>query len=417
MRQLRLILLFLSIILISDIHSQSLRIAVLSDLHFLSPRLIDNGEALSNYEARTGRKVVVLHEVLQKVIDEILVGEFDAIFITGDLTNHGERDSHIDLIQLLTPLKNQGIKIFVVPGNHDVNIPNSVSYIGDTPKLVESITDNQFMSLYNSFGYNNMIMKDRNSLSYLAEIDKSTWLLALDTNLYKEYEKSSISRGRISSETMEWVLDILEEAKSKGITVLGMMHHGLVEHLPYQSTFFSDYLIDDWEMNARILANAGLRVVFTGHFHANDVTSFTTPEGNTVFDVETGSLAQYPFPYRIINLIGNTLDIETHFISEVESEPNLTDRFMKIHERIARSAISNRIKSMGMSLPNETSEVLVELLTRMSVLHAAGDEEISPDTYKIIQRFAKVMDDDNFDPSTFSIDYPPSDNKLKIELR
>ena len=77
------------------------------------------------------------------------------------------------------------------------------------------------------------------------------------------------------------------------------MHHGLVEHMLYQSTLMPDYLIDDWKNNAEILADSGLKVIFTGHFHSNDITLLTTHKGNKIYDIETGSLAGYPFPYRL----------------------------------------------------------------------------------------------------------------------
>ncbi|HBK33264.1 MAG TPA: metallophosphoesterase, partial [Porphyromonadaceae bacterium] len=60
----------------------------------------------------------------------------------------------------------------------------------------------------------------------------------------------------------------------------GMMHHGLVEHMPYQAVFFGDYLVDGWQDAAQQLADRGLKVVFTGHFHSNDVSSFTSSAGN-----------------------------------------------------------------------------------------------------------------------------------------
>ena len=71
---------------------------------------------------------------------------------------------------------------------------------------------------------------------------------------------------------MEWAFSVLREAEAKGIIVLGMMHHGLVEHMPYQSAFFPAYLVEEWELHAELLADAGMPLIFTGHFHSNDNT-------------------------------------------------------------------------------------------------------------------------------------------------
>lgn len=416
MKKIFLFVLLLSVRL-SIIYSQDIKIAVISDIHYLSSQLVSKGEALARYEESTGRNVMVNHEVLDKTLAEIKDQNVDVLLITGDLTNRGEKQSHIELIEKLNPLKQHGIRIMIIPGNHDINTSNSKSYIGDRAENVSSVSPQEFIDLYKSFGYDQSVMRDKNSLSYVAELDETTWLLALDTNLYDEYKSGYTSAGRIDAETMKWVLNVLDEAQKRGITVVGMMHHGLVEHLPYQSTFFADYLIEDWQNRAQQLADAGLKVMLTGHFHANDITVYTSSSGNRIYDIETGSLAQYPFPYRILKLNDGVLSVDTYKIESVPSEPQLQKKYLSMHEALARRAVSNRLKKIGMPLSQESMSALIDLLTRMSVLHAAGDEKISEDTYSIIERFAKVMDDDDFDASSFSIDFPPSDNKLTINLK
>ncbi len=396
---------------------QPLKIAVVSDIHFMSSQLAVEGSALSEYEKSTTRNVKTLHEVLNKAISEIIDEEVDILLISGDITNHGEKQSHLDFIEKIKPLKDKGVKVFVIPGNHDINIPNPKSYIGSKVETVRSVSPKEFVSLYNSYGYEQSIDRDDNSLSYVVELNQSTWLLALDTNLYDRYDTAYTSAGQIKPETMKWTLGVLDKAQEQSITVIGMMHHGLVEHLPYQSTFFSDYLIRDWRSNAQLLADAGLKLMLTGHFHANDVTLLTSSKGNVIYDIETGSLAHYPFPYRIMTLDEKTLSIETNLIDSVSSEPNLQNKHLKRHEEFSKKVVSNRLKSIGVPLSGDVKKALTDLLTRMSVLHAVGDEVISEDTYQIIKKYADTMGDDNFDISIFSIDFPPSDNNLVIKLR
>lgn len=409
-------LLFLTVY-IGSVSAQSIKIAVVSDIHFLSSNLVNSGEALSKFEQSTGRDVVVLHEVLDKAFSEIVAEKVDILLIPGDLTNHGERESHKDLVLKLDNLVKQGVRVMVVPGNHDINIPNAKSYIGKSSAPVESISEEEFVSLYSDYGYNKTISRDQSTLSYLAEIDSKTWLLAFDTNLHREYINSSISAGRISTQTMDWALSVLKNAKTKGITVIGMMHHGLVEHLPYQSTFFSDYLIENWEYNSTLLADAGLQVMFTGHFHANDISLYTSPKGNKIYDIETASMASYPFSYRIAELNDKTISLDTHLIDSVASEDDLQNRYRKVFEEKSKSSISSRLKGMKIPLSEDANDAIVDLLTRMSLLHVLGDESIDGDTYKLIERFADVMGDDSFDISRFTLDFPPSDYTLTIELK
>lgn len=394
----------------------TIKIAVISDIHFLSDQLIDEDEAYQAYVQATGRNVGELHLIFDHVIDEIIKEKPDVLFIAGDLTNHGELQSHIDLIKKLEKIKNAGISVFVIPGNHDINIPDSKAYTGQKSTPVSSISKDEFAKLYDSFGFGTAALRDENSLSYCAAIDQNHWLLAFDTNRYAEHTTSSITGGRILSETLNWALEILYQAEKKGITVLGMMHHGLVEHMPYQSAFFSDYLIDDWEKQATVLSDAGLKVVFTGHFHANDITQFISADGSSLYDIETGSLAQYPFPYRILNLYGNELSVTSHFVDKTAKLTDIQNKYRKKLEKISHRMIASKIKNLNIPISEEVKQPLIDLLVKMSLLHVAGDEQMDDEVLHLVENFAKATGDDDFDAKNFSLDFYPSDNNLTIVL-
>ena len=71
----------------------------------------------------------------------------DLLLISGDLTHHGERQSHLDLVTDLLSLEKEGVRVLVVPGNHDINIPNAVAYRGDKSFRLESVTKDEFVAL------------------------------------------------------------------------------------------------------------------------------------------------------------------------------------------------------------------------------------------------------------------------------
>ncbi len=395
---------------------QSLKIAVISDTHFLSTKLISPGAALHIFETSTGRNTKDLHQVLNQVFSELKKHQPDILLITGDITNNGERDSHIDFTAKLKPLAEHGTRIFVVPGNHDVNVPNAKAYVGDKSTASSGISAEEFEQIYAPYGYADATRQDTTSLSYLAELNDSTWLLSIDSNKHKEYTTTTISGGRILPETMRWSLDILQEAKSKGILVLGMMHHGLVEHMPYQSTFMPNYLIDNWERNAEILADNGLQIMFTGHFHSNDITLLTTPKGNTIYDIETGSLAGYPFPYRLMTLQNNKLNIESFFVDSLPGKPHLQDEYRIKAEKIARSVAQSKIESMSLPIPAKMKSAVIDLIVKMQILHMKGDEKMDAEMLKMIEQLSDLMGDPDADFSSFSLDFPPADNFLEIAL-
>lgn len=397
--------------------SEPLKIAVISDVHFLASSIAKPSPALDKYEVATGRHLPDLHAALDKALYEIEAAKTDVLLVSGDMTNHGEKESYLGFIEKLKPLRERGMRVFVVPGNHDINVPDAKAFMGDKPAATQSISAEEFTTLYASFGYADAIKKDTASLSYLAALNDSLWLLCFDTNRYAEYKTSSISGGRILPQTLTWSLEVLREAKEKNITVFGMMHHGLVEHMPYQSAFFSSYLIDEWKHNAEILADAGLKVVFTGHFHANDVTLLTTSAGNPIYDVETGSLSQYPFPYRLMAFDGRSLAIDTHFIESIPKTPDLQEKYRLKMQTFARKTINARIRRMGFPIPHDTREALLELLVQMSILHAHGDEQLDEATRKTIREVATVFDNEELDIESFQLDFPPADNRLTINLR
>ena len=395
--------------------SGSTKIAVLTDIHFLSPELASPGKALSLYETTTGRTIEDLQSVLEVVFADILREEIDILLITGDITNHGEQKSHFDFIEKLKPLKEAGIRIFVTPGNHDINIPDAKRYVGDQVLPVQSVTANEFAELYEAFGYNEAISRDAASLSYLAEISDSTWLMSIDTNRYDEHTTTSITGGRIKPETMNWMLDILEEARQRDIVVLGMMHHGLVEHMPFQNTFFSEYLIENWQTISESLADAGLKIIFTGHFHSNDITLRKSARGNIIYDVETASLAHYPFAYRIMSLTNSDLSIDSRFVTEIPINYNLEEEYLNRLEKITFRIAESKLNNLGLPLPPQLKAVLTEMIVKLNLTHVRGDEMVDEEMLELIMSLSAILGNE-VEPEEYTLDFPPMDNKLIIEF-
>jgi hypothetical protein len=250
----------------------------------------------------------------------------------------------------------------------------------------------------------------------LAEIDQDTWLLAIDTNRYDEYDSGYISAGRIRQGTMQWILNILTEADNKGIRILGMMHHGLIEHMSLQSTFFPEYLVEDWKENADMLAEAGLEIVFTGHFHSNDISLRTTASGKTIYDVQTASLSQFPFAYRIMKLSDRSISIDTKFITSIPGNENLEEEYKRKLESATRRAAVSKLKDLAIPMSEEMKKVLSDLIVKLNIAHVKGDEKEDPEIMSAVKSFALLLGNDT-EEVDFSFDFPPEDNKLVIEFR
>ncbi|HPR20700.1 MAG TPA: metallophosphoesterase, partial [Proteiniphilum sp.] len=393
MRTLHLLFLFLTVITTAcnPVSADSLKIALLSDIHLLSSKLYDNGEALAAYEQVSGRQFDDQEMVLEQVLRNLRQEEPDLLLISGDLTHHGEQLSHLDLVAVLHSLEKEGVRVLVVPGNHDINIPNAVAYRGDKKLPVESVTKDEFVALYESFGYGEALYRDEASLSYVATLDSQHWLLCFDSNRYEEHTTGSITAGRIKEQTREWALSVLRDAEEKGITVLGMMHHGLVEHMPYQSDFFPGYLVEEWAHHAAWLAEAKMPLVFTGHFHANDVTRFEAPSGHSIYDLETASLAQYPYAWRMMTLKEGSLTVESRFVKLADGNSNLEEEAYKRLEMVTRRVAEQRLRGVGILLPEELMPLLTDLIVKLNMMHVKGDEKADPEMQLALRLFASYL--------------------------
>lgn len=421
MKKTALLLFFFSYALISCIAEKkttsNLRIGVISDLHYLSQELMDNGEASLSYANSTGRNIVAMPEIIDMVVDEYLQSDINYLFIPGDLTKDGERKSHEELVKKLTPLLAKGVKIRIIPGNHDVDIPNSVGFKGKETYKTKSVSAKEFEEIYNNFGYGDAIYRDSVSLSYVSELENDFWLIAIDAIKYDEQTTSSITEGRIKPETEQWINQILDEARSKGKTVIGMMHHGLVEHLMYQNLVFGQYLVDDWQRLSNSFADQGMKAIFTGHFHATDITKHTSTNNASIYDIETGALCSYPFAYRFVSMDKNGMDIETRNVDATKNFPSLANQSKDILFKIAKRSAEYKLKSKGFSFQPETLDKFADLAAHIFIQHAKGDEKLEGDLSSVLETIKKEFDFPlDLDSSNLQLDFYPPDNNVKIEF-
>lgn len=395
--------------------TKSLKIGVMSDPHYLSEQLMDNGSAIQNAVDASGKAILDVPQILDQVLAEYLKSDIEILLIPGDMTKDGEKQSHIDFVKKLQPLIDKGVKVFVIPGNHDINVPNPVRYEGEKTYPVENVTPLEFSQIYSECGYNEALKRDTASLSYVAQLDNNTWLLAIDGCRYKEYTTSTISSGQISPATEQWIVEVMNQAKQKNIQVIGMMHHGLVEHIMFQATFFKDYVISDWQRLAPLFADLGMKTIFTGHFHANDITEYRSAAGNKIYDIETGSLCAYPFPYRFVELDAKGMKISTRNVTSIPNNPNLAEQNKAIMQERGRAIATSKIRSMGIQLPDTTLSLMVNMIGKIFVMHMGGDEVVDDELRKTIKQLSDELDSQTPVPvDNLELDFYPADNNVEI---
>ncbi len=223
---------------------EPVKIAIFSDPHYYAPELGTSGEAFEKYLAGDRKLLAESEAILEATLEEIMESDADVVLVSGDLTKDGEKISHEQFADFLKKVEQSGKQVYVTAGNHDIYNPHAYSFKGSETKKVDHISPKEFRSIYRSFGYGEAIAKDPESLSYVGEPAEGIRLIVMDsalynTNLKDDYPKTG---GAYSRSRMKWITEQIEEAREDGKLVLGMTHHGIVEHFSLQDQFFADYL-------------------------------------------------------------------------------------------------------------------------------------------------------------------------------
>lgn len=402
------------------------KIMVISDPHYFEPSLlINDGPAFQTYLAHDRKLIAESHALLEASVASIIAEKPDMLLIPGDLTKDGEKLSHEAVATFLDQVEAAGIKTYVCPGNHDINNPHSFSYDYDTIYHVPTVTPEEYKTIYNNSGFAEAIYSDPNSLSYVAEPVEDLWLISMDVCDYDTNFTYPTTHGRFKPETLAWVEARLQEAQSEGKTVFGMMHHGLMEHYIGQATLFWEYVVMDYENVSDLFAQYGMKVVFTGHYHAQDIVKKTVGD-DFVFDIETGSTVTSPCPMRVIHLTDdNILNISSRYIETIDYPIPGNVPFQQYAHEYMVSGITLIAQYMLMAppynLPEDLAAMLAPVMGEAFDNHYHGDESApTPGAQAIIDMLlnsgdpAQIMLGQAI--TAIFIDLQPSDNTVTIDL-
>ena len=292
-----------------------IKIAFIGGLSYLDPSLMSDClfEGSDFMKVLSTENVVeeLCNPILEQALLQILAEKPDLLLITGELSYKREKISHEAVAKILKDISEQGIKVYVIPGNADINNPAAKAYNGSGSSPTLTITEEEFKNIYKEFGFNNAISRDPNSLSYLSEAYNNLWILGIDARVYPV-----TSSGLIKPATMAWIKYWLAEANKKNITVLALCHHEITEPWAETTIYGPAYVIKNHETVESELTNAGLRVIFGGY--ANDIT-MVTKEENVLYDVCANYLPSPPHAYRLIKMEPNSMKIETRYVTTINA--------------------------------------------------------------------------------------------------
>ena len=397
---------------------------VIADPHVLASSLCDPTSQSCKDMMKSQRKMIDLSEkAWYALIDTIQAYCPSLVLIPGDLTKDSELASHTVVAKSLRKLEEQGIKTLVIPGNHDIG-GAAYSYTGDTKVAVDSLKDTQWESAY-SWIYQGAVAKDTKSHSYVSEPLDGVTVIGIDGS------HKSAGTGSLDKSTLKWILQQADAAKAKGNMVLAMCHWQLLEDFDQKGTLESSCRLKNADAIRDSLMHHGVRMVFTGHFHVDAITTYRDTTGRTndsIIEVSTGSPITYPCPYRWLTISGDrsTVSIETETLTSLDTIADLytySRAWMKEHTenlipvmvkrvlaykdqaydelRAQYGSIAGEamIKLIDMSLPS-TEEGYVNLFKRhmgntvieLYLVHSDGNEPEHPEADSLKNEVYKGID-------------------------
>ena len=303
----------------SESDTDTLKIAVMSGDHYLSPSMIRDTEDYKTALNSDRKMFAESDAILRTLLDAVRQDKPDVLLLSGDLTKDGEQECHKALAKQLKQLQKEvpGMKVYVINGNHDIRNSDALNFNTPDGKAVPATRTHpkDFKQIYD-FVYSDPTViatytppagKEAGGLSYVARPADGFTLVVIDTGRYSSDDTSTgkdehETSGAISSDLEQWVIAQIQAAKARGDVVLGMQHHGLVAHFDVEPTILPMYLVNNYDRLAQEYADAGMSVMFTGHMHAVDIAAKTTDAGNTIYDIETGSGLTYPSPLRFVEV-------------------------------------------------------------------------------------------------------------------
>lgn len=301
---------------------------VITDLHYLSPSLSDEGESFTFIkETSAGKELDYPAQRMEALIWQIEKERPKLLLVSGDLTLNGEKQSAVELADYFQQIEQFGTQVYVIPGNHDISNGWARKFVGEDQEKTDQILPEDFQSIFSDMGYQDAYTLDEHSLSYAVQPYTDLILLMLDTNVYSQTEGKGAppSNGRLEKETLTWIESVFEDAKKSGATVLPVLHHNLLEHNDFMTKGFT---LDNNEEVKALFLKYDIPVVFTGHTHVQDIAH----EENTLYDVTTAafsvmtpSIGKVTFDNNQVSYEKQAVDMEAWASETNQTDNNLSN--------------------------------------------------------------------------------------------
>lgn len=299
------IMIFSVCLITASANTADVTITVANDLHLdLEDAFADSVKKRNSVSAEYahvssgGQLVYESYAIIKSFLENAAKNESEFVIIPGDISNNGLVAEHEFLAEMLREFEETtGKSVFVVAGNHDY-LKTSVA---------------EFESIYADFGYNEAVADDPNSGTYMADLKNGYMLLAIDST------GPSHQQNAVTGERFNWIEAQLKKAKADGKKVIAMSHYNIMEHFILQGSIHKSSVLTPSDLAvASMLADNGVKYNFSAHTHSHDIASYTSENGNVIYEAVTNSLSQYPCAYRVV-AFGEKAEFRTDYVRSIDT--------------------------------------------------------------------------------------------------
>lgn len=336
------------------------RLMVVSDIHYLAPEMY-RGSGLFLQALRRGDGKITQYgeELLSGLLSQVRALQPSALIVTGDLTFNGEKDSHERLASWFAAIEAEGVPVWVIPGNHDINNPASRAYGQSVAVQTVSVSAEEFAAIYRDFLLPSEGGGNAN-LSYHVKISDQLWLALADVSFY---QPTAQTLGVFSSGHRAWLEDVLDRAQAAGAEVVTCTHHSLLPHTRFSQ---ESYLMFGHESMAEALRDAGARLNLSGHMHIQHIVQ---EEG--ILDAATGAFCIFPHRYALVTLGDDgALTYEAQALSGEYLPRGFLETsrawFAGITREKARASLTDA------EIPQDAAEEMLDYLVQFNLAYFSG---------------------------------------------
>ena len=338
------------------------KLMVVSDIHYLAKPLYEGGGVfLQALRAGDGKLTQYGDELLAALAETVAREAPDALLVTGDLSFNGERQSHEALAAWFAGIEATGVDVWVIPGNHDINVNYPHGFTADGWVRVEAVDEAAFADIYADFM---LPAAPGANFSYVADTGRGLRVAMTDVAYYKHAAQTF---GLFTAAHRDWLTQAAQAAREAGDTLITATHHSLLAHTAFATDSFLMFGHEAMEAAAR---QGGVALNLSGHLHIQHIAA-----RDGFADAALGAFSVWPHRYAVVTFEDGALRYEAKALDGALLPEGLPEESREWFASIAGEKA--RASLQGLDASEADIDAMADFAARFNLAFFAGT--YSPD--------------------------------------